>query len=319
MTSAAAQRTNHAIIGGVRIMTGLLWLANLHWKVPQAFGEDTGGGLYKYVESVTRHSPFAPYTWVIEEVVLPNFRLFGWITLVVESLIALLLLVGYRTRPAALAGAVMAVPILLSTVYYDRADEWSWAYFMMIGLNLVLFATAAGTYGGLDGVLAAGRAAARRGLVVTGAVATVVGLAGLYVARAADFAGRRVALLGSDAGFADPDGGVTRRWELKFLWFNPLWAMLTIVGGVLLLAGTRRLLAAWAGSALFAVLAVAVFTQQHVDYLRDDGSIQVVATASNAVVWGAFALAGALLAHRLRTTIADGPRTGDPLPASSGR
>jgi len=105
MTPAAAQRTNHVVIGGVRIITALLWLANLHWKVPPAFGEDTGGGLYKYVESVTRHSPFAPYTWVVEEAVLPNFRLFGWITLVVESLIALLLLVGYRTRPAALAGA----------------------------------------------------------------------------------------------------------------------------------------------------------------------------------------------------------------------
>jgi thiosulfate dehydrogenase (quinone) large subunit len=298
--SSPTDRANRAVIAAVRIMTGLLWLANLHWKVPPAFGEDTGGGLYKYIESVTRNSPFAPFTWVTEEIVLPNFRTFGWITLIVETLVAMLLLVGYRVRPAALVGALMSVPILLSTIYYDRADEWSWAYLMMIGLNLLLFATDAGRYAGLDGVLARDGAAAQRALVALGAIATIVGLAGLYVARVTDFASRQVALLGSDAGFTATDGSVTRRWELKFMWFNPLFAILTVVGGLLLAVGARRLVGAWVGSALFALMAVVVFIDRHVDYLRDDGRIQVVSTASDAAVWGAFALAAGLLANRLR-------------------
>ncbi|MEJ7720487.1 MAG: TQO small subunit DoxD [Ilumatobacteraceae bacterium] len=298
--SGLDERTSGWVIGGARILAGLLWLANLHWKVPPAFGEDNGGGLFKYSESVTRNSPFAPFTWVTEELILPNFRFFGWVTLVVEVLLAMLLLVGYRTRIVALIGAAWSVPILLSVIYYDGADEWSWSYLMMIGLHLLLFATDAGRHLGLDGVLARGGDAARRALTIVGSVAIVIGVLGLFVARSVSFAGSEAALLGSDAGFANSDGGITRRWELKFVFFNPLWALLTILLGVLLVIGARgsrmaRL--ALAGGAGFGVIAVVVFITQTFDYLRDDG-VRVVSTASNAALWGAFALAGVLLARR---------------------
>lgn len=299
-------RAASGVIGGVRIAAGLLWLANLHWKVPPSFGEDTGGGLYKYSESVTRNSPFAPFTWVTEEIILPNFSFFGWVILISETLIAMMLLIGYRTRIVALAGAALSVPILLSVIYYDRADEWSWAYFMMIGLHLVLSATDAGRHFGLDGVLRREGGSARRALPVVGSIATVVGALGLFVARSVSFAGSEAALLGSDAGFANDNGGITRRWELKFVWFNPLWALLTIAFGVALILGARYVAAAYAGVAGFAVIAVVVFATRTFDYARDDGQSQVVSTASNAALWGAFALAGALLAYRL--TRADGDR-----------
>jgi len=292
------------IIGGARILTGLLWLANLHWKVPPAFGEDSGGGLYKYSESVTRNSPLAPFTWVTEELILPNFRFFGWVTLVVELLLAMLLLVGYRTRIVALVGAAWSVPILLSVIYYDRADEWSWSYFMMIGLHLVLFATDAGRHLGIDGVLARNGDAARRSLAIVGSVAIAVGVLGLIVARSVSFAGSEAALLGSDAGFANPDGDIVRRWELKFLFFNPLWALLTILFGALLVIGARSartVAVALAGATGFGVLAIVVFVTQTFDYLRDDGQVQVVSTAANAALWGALALAGVLLARRSST------------------
>jgi len=293
------ERVRNGVIGGVRILTGLLWLANLHWKVPPAFGDDTGGGLFKYSESVTRNSPFAPFTWVTEEIILPNFRFFGWVVLISELVVAALLLIGWRTKIVALAGALLAVPILLSVIYYDGADEWSWSYLMMIGLNLVLFATDAGRHVGLDGVLEREPAAARRGLVVVGTVTTVVGLLALYVARSISFAGAEVALLGSDAGFVGEGGELVRRWELKFLFFNPLWALLTIVLGLALIAGTRVRWAAWAGAAGFAVLTVVVFVAGTFDYVREDGVIQVIATAQNAAFWGGAAVAGALLARRL--------------------
>jgi uncharacterized membrane protein YphA (DoxX/SURF4 family) len=292
-------RLNSGVIGGVRILAGLLWLANVHWKVPTDFGEDTDSGLYKYSAGVSRHSPFAPFTWVTEEIILPNFQLFGWVLLVSELLIAALLLVGWRTRIVALVGAALTVPVLLSVIYYDRDDEWSWAYFMMIGLHLLLAATDAGRHFGLDGVLERGKVEARRAMTVVGAVATVVGVAGLFVARNVDFVGDEVALLGSDAGFVGEGGDVVRRWELKFLWFNPLWALLTIVGGVLLVFGARRVWAAWAAGMWFAGLAIAVFVVQTFDYARDDGAIQVVSTASNAAVWVAAALTAVLLAPRV--------------------
>ena len=291
------QRLLGPTIGGVRILAGLLWLANVHWKVPTDFGESNGGGLYKYIASGEERAPFAPFRWVLRELVLPNFALFGWFTLVVEIVLASLLLIGYRTRTVALIGAAQAIPIGLSVIYYERTYEWSWSYLMMIGLHLLLWAVATGDHVGVDGVLAAPPATSRRALGVVGSVGAVVGVVGLFVARSVEFAGREAALLGSDAGFV-ADGELERRWELKFLWFNPLWAVLTIVFGVLLLAGTKYVVAGWVGAGGFASISGVVFATQRFDYVRDDAAIQRVSTGSNTAFWAGLALAGALFTRR---------------------
>lgn len=284
------ERARGAVLGVARIVVGLMWLANLHWKVPPGFGESSGGGLYKYSESVTRNSPFAPFTWLTEEIILPNFALFGWVTLIVETVLAVLLIIGYHTKIAALVGAITTVPIFLSVLYYDRADEWSWAYFLMFAAHLFVYASDAGNHLGLDGALRRGPAASTRAIRAIGAIATIVGVLGLYVARSVDFAGDRVALLGSDAGFVNADGDLIRRWELKFMWFNPLWAVLTIVLGGLAIAAFRVGWAARAAGAGFAVLAVVIFAMQNFGYVRDDGVVQTVGTSANAAVWASFAV-----------------------------
>ena len=294
---AVDEQASGFVIGGVRILAGLLWLANIHWKVPGDFGENNGGGLYKYSASTLRHATFGPFKWLTEHLILPNFTFFGWFTLISEISLALLLLAGYRTKLVALAGAAMSVPILLSVLYYDKTYEWSWSYLLMIGLHLLLYATNAGTHLGLDGVLSRGAGAARRSLRSVGIVATVVGVLGLFVARSIRFAGSKAALLGSDAGYVADDGTLQRRWELKFLWFNPLWALLTIAFGVLLILGIKQVLLAVIGAAGFAAMAVVVFVTKTFDYARDDGAIQKVATGSNVAVWGAFALCGLLMAR----------------------
>ena len=294
-------------LGLARISLGLLWLANLHWKVPNDFGETRGGGLYKYSEAVTRNSPFAPFTWVTEQVILPNFQFFGWFTLIIETIMAALLLIGYRTKIVALVGAVMTIPIMLSVIYYDRGDEWSWSYILMFTALIMLWASDSGAHFGVDGVLRRGPADARRALVSIGVITTVIGVAGLFVARSISFAGSQVALLGSDAGFVDADGNLVRRWELKFLWFNPMWALLTVACGVLLiLAMKQRWAARLAGIGLVG-LAVVVFATRTFDYVRVDGSIQLIATASNAALWGGFGLAVLLLDRAARTAPIDEP------------
>ena len=102
---------NSFTIGGVRIVAALLWIANVHWKVPPDFGKKGGGGLYKYTASGAQNAPFAPFRWLLRELVVPHFQLFGWFTLLGEIALAALLLAGYRTRLVGLAGAVMAMPI----------------------------------------------------------------------------------------------------------------------------------------------------------------------------------------------------------------
>jgi thiosulfate dehydrogenase (quinone) large subunit len=295
--TALDERLRGGVLGGARIIVGLMWLANLHWKVPPGFGESSGGGLYKYSASVTRNSTFGPFTWLTEQLVLPNFALFGWFTVIAETVLAVLLLVGYRTKLAALAGAAMSIPIFFSVIYYDRADEWAWSYFLMFAAHLLVYASDAGAHLGLDGVLRRRGSAPASSIRTVGIAATVIGVLGLYVARSVAFAGTKVALLGSDAGFVDDQGALVRRWELKFIWFNPLWAVLTVALGVLAIAAFRVPWAARAAGAGFAVLAVVIFAMQHFDYVRDDGVVQSVGTAANAAVWASFALV-LLLADR---------------------
>lgn len=299
------ERVRGYAIGGVRILAGLMWLANLHWKVPTDFGQSNGGGLYKYVAAGAENAPFGPYRWALKELVLPNFQAFGWFTLISETVVAALLLIGYRSRVVALVGAAMAAPIGLSVLYYPNADEWAWSYLMMIGLHVLLWAVPSGDHLGVDGVLAGPPERSQRALRSIGIVAVVVGLLGLFVARSVDFAGRGVALLGSDAGFRDAagDGALTRRWELKFLFFNPLWALLTVALGVLLILGGRRLVLAYVAAFGFAALAAVVFVQQTFEYLRDDGVVQKIATGTNVALWGGLALASVLFARRASAVV----------------
>lgn len=284
-----------------------MWLANLHWKVPNDFGESNGGGLYKYSESVSRNSPFAPFTWITEEIVLPNFQLFGWFTLITETVLAALLIVGYRTKIAALAGAAFSVPIMLSVLYYDRADEWSWAYLLMIAAHVMLWASDAGGHLGVDGVLRRSGPSAHRALLTLGVVTTVVGVAGLFVARSVSFASREVALLGSDAGFVGDDGRLVRRWELKFVWFNPLWAILTIACGVVLLLAVKQVIAARVAGVGLLALGVVVFATRTFDYARDDGVLQRISTGSNAALWGGLGLAVVLIDRAARRAASGAP------------
>lgn len=180
-------RIDHGILAAVRITAGLLWLANLEWKRPPDFGENLGNGLYKYIDSAIRNPVFDPYSWFVENVVAKQYTAFGWFTLLSEATLAALLILGYKTRWAALFGALFTVPIFLSVLYYDQQYEWPWSYYLMIALHLAVFASAAGQYAGLDGVLARGPAARARAATVLGAVATVVGILGLVVARSVDF------------------------------------------------------------------------------------------------------------------------------------
>ncbi len=304
------EKTRGLILGLCRIGVGLMWLANIHWKVPTDFGETNQGGLYKYSASVLRNSTFAPFKWFTEEILLPNFGFFGWFTLLSETALALLLLCGYKTKLVALGGAAMSVPIMLTVLYYDRADEWSWSYLLMIIAHLLLFASDAGKHLGLDGALGRGVGSLKRSLGLIGLVTAVIGAAGLFVGRSMPFAGAKVALLGSDAGFVNDQGGITRRWELKFVWFNPLWAILTLLFGVLIIVATKNKWAGRIGAAGLAVMSVVILVIGKFDYARDDGAIQKVATGSNASVWGALALAAFLIDRRFRRSESKGVAAG---------
>ncbi|MDQ3663765.1 MAG: hypothetical protein M3353_03775 [Actinomycetota bacterium] len=178
-------RAGDTALAGLRILVGLLWLYNVAWKLPPDFGESSGSGLYGFSRDAVEHPVFPPYSWVVEQLVLPNFTAFGWMVLVIETLLAVLLLTGTLVRVAALVGVGQSLAIGLSVA--QTPGEWPWAYWMMIGIHVVLLFTASGRVAAVDSVRAAtgdGQTAAVR---LLGGWAVVIGLAGvLAFALAAD-------------------------------------------------------------------------------------------------------------------------------------
>jgi uncharacterized membrane protein YphA (DoxX/SURF4 family) len=277
MADAVSTRSNHVAIGSVRIVAGLLWLANLEWKRPPDFGRNQKNGLYKYVDGAVAHKVFAPWSWIVEHIVLKQYTLFGWSTLLLESMLAALLLLGLWTRPVALLAALNSVAIGLSVLHYP--NEWPWSYYLMVALHVLLFATAAGRYVGLDGVRARGGAAREHAVVVLGVIAVVVGLVSLALVSGRSFSAEKGKLVGWAGG------------EAKLLWFNPLSALLTAVLGVVAVLSVRwhKAELAWIAVAGFALMALQVLAQWRYRGGNWTGGV-FGGTGANFAFWAMFAI-----------------------------
>lgn len=150
LSGGGRSRLERGVIGGVRVLAGLLWMHGAGWKNPARF-DVHDGFFYDFVADAVTHEVFAPYAWIVRHVVLPHFTLFAWTVWVTEVLLAVFLLLGLATRFWALVGAAQSGAILLSVA--NTPNEWGWSYWLMIAVHLLLFATAAGRYAGLDGLL----------------------------------------------------------------------------------------------------------------------------------------------------------------------
>lgn len=135
----------------VRIVIGLLWIQNAGWKTPPNFGQDSGTGLFRFTNYAVDFPVFPPFSWLIENVVLPNFTVFGYLTLLVEASLGAFLLVGLATRFWAVVGIAQSLAITLSVL--NGPNEFPWTYYLMIAAHVVILSTAAGRTGGLDGLL----------------------------------------------------------------------------------------------------------------------------------------------------------------------
>lgn len=148
----ASSRLSRALVTVVRVGLALLWIQNSNWKTPPDFGRGPKpSGLYTFTSYAVEHPVFPPWAWLVKHVVLPNFTFFGWMTLIVEASLGAFLLIGLATRLWALIGIAQTLAITLSVL--NAPNEWAWSYLLMLLMHIALFATAAGRFGGLDGVL----------------------------------------------------------------------------------------------------------------------------------------------------------------------
>jgi uncharacterized membrane protein YphA (DoxX/SURF4 family) len=241
------QQASGLAIGAVRIVAGTLWLANVNWKRPTDFGASNGSGLARWVDEGIKHGVFPPFTWALEHLVRPHLTPFGWFTLLAEALLGALLILGWRTRLVALAGAGMSIPIALTVL--RAPNEWPWAYYLMVGVHLLLAASNAGEHFGLDGLRRRGEN--RTAWLALGVLGVVAGVAGVIAAASSPFTSKAGSLVGS------------RAFEVKLFWFNTLGALVCLLIGVLALAAwmLRRRELALAGSAFAALAALQVLLQ----------------------------------------------------------
>jgi hypothetical protein len=177
-TPASPQvKSGQIALAGLRLLVGLIWLRNVVWKVPPDFGEQRRTGLYFWTHLAIDHPVWKPFSWLVEHVVLPNFTLFGWGVLVVESALAVLLLTGTAVRLAALLGIAQSIAIGLSVA--EAPPEWPWAYAMMIGIHAVLLFAPSARYAAVDAVLSR-TASARRLLMGWGIALGLIGLVAVW-------------------------------------------------------------------------------------------------------------------------------------------
>ena len=127
----------------LRWTAAMLWLANVNWKVPPDFGRSGGNctGLCRYVQYGVDNPVLPGSAWVFDSIISPNLSAFGWITLITESLLVILLVSGRYIRVAAIVGVAQSFGIGLSVA--NAPGEWYWSYALMIALHLGILATVA--------------------------------------------------------------------------------------------------------------------------------------------------------------------------------
>ncbi|MCY0932316.1 DoxX family protein [Streptomyces sp. H27-H1] len=148
-----SSRLSRVLLAVCRVTVGLLWIQNLSWKHPPGFGNksDPPQDLYAWTLKGVDNEVFAPWAWLVEHVIIPNFAVFAWGAFAIEACLGAFLLVGLATRLWALVGLAQTTAITFSVL--NTPNEWFWSYFLMYAVHLALLATAAGRAYGVDGAL----------------------------------------------------------------------------------------------------------------------------------------------------------------------
>lgn len=137
-----------------RVFIGGMWYQQMLWKLPPTFTDrpDGSGGLRYWMEEMVQYAAFKPHASLVNDLILPNFKLFALQVWATETFIAVSLLLGLFTRLGGLLGMLMAINLWLGL--YNRPHEWPWTYFFLILLNGFFFAFRAGRALGVDAMLA---------------------------------------------------------------------------------------------------------------------------------------------------------------------
>jgi uncharacterized membrane protein YphA (DoxX/SURF4 family) len=144
----------------VRMLAGVLFGT---LGLEKILGEFVHGGFGKGVRDSMLKSSWPFWRMFLESTILPHASAFAWIVAVSELALGIALLIGFLTRPAAVAGALLMLTILLGQSF--PGAQASWDQWVTAGLTtkfallllLLLAACDAGRTFGLDGRTRGGR------------------------------------------------------------------------------------------------------------------------------------------------------------------
>ena len=121
------------VLAALRVFVGLVWLANLSWKLPPSFGRHDARGLLYSFRVAEHWAVIQPLRHVVRDVVIPHFTLFGWLVFTVELVAGVLLTFGVAARVGALVGTGQA--LIISALVAPAPKEWVFGYAMFVILN----------------------------------------------------------------------------------------------------------------------------------------------------------------------------------------
>ncbi len=87
---------------------------------------------------------------LLDNLIIPNIQVFGWLVWLAEFWIFLSMLLGLFTRLGAIVSILVSLQLYISLANIPRPYEWEWSYGTIVLLSIAMLGAAAGRFGGLD-------------------------------------------------------------------------------------------------------------------------------------------------------------------------
>ncbi len=90
---------------------------------------------------------------LLDNLIIPNIRIFGWLVWLAEFWIFVSMLLGLFTRFGAIVSIAVSAQLFISLANIPRPYEWEWSYGTIILLSIAMLGVGAGRTLGLDALI----------------------------------------------------------------------------------------------------------------------------------------------------------------------
>ena len=88
--------------------------------------------------------------FLLDNVIIPNIQVFGWLVWLAEFWIFLSMLLGLLTRLGAIVSIGVSLQLFIGLANIPRPFEWEWSYGTIVLLSIAMLGAAAGRFVGVD-------------------------------------------------------------------------------------------------------------------------------------------------------------------------